>query len=148
MKNKMFWAMMGLILVITIGLAVGFCINKPTMVTEDCVNTKNGICLDLDSQFCGCNIKEHFCPSREKGLCNLAKCLNEKQITLDYSPTCPHCQRELQELQPFENSINKVDCSKEPCSVEAVPSFVDSKGNVLHAGYLPPEALYEVLCKN
>lgn len=109
------------------------------------LNIVNGICTNIDSEFCGCNMTSKFCPSIEKGLCNLAKCF--KNNTLYYLPACPHCQKQLELLFPIENNFNKIDCNsqKELCIVKeivSVPAWeIDEK---FYVGTKAPEELWKL----
>lgn len=140
-KKETLWIACSIVLII--GLVGLFCFIKPITTQESCLYSKDGICLDLNSSFCGCNLTSHSCPSRERGLCNLVQCLNEKKIVLYFSSSCSYCQKELQELYPFQDSIQKVDCQTQQCSgISGVPSWkINNK--IIKQGYAPPDVLFE-----
>lgn len=149
-KDTLFFVLIGILILFMVGYFVynNFIVDKST--GDTCELVVDGICLDLDSQFCGCNISDHTCPSREKGLCNLAQCLNEKNYTLYYSASCPHCKRQLEELYPFQDSIPKIECNSNPeqCyGISGVPVWLDNERKQRFIGYNTPAILYNNMCK-
>jgi len=84
---------------------------------------------------------------------SLQQCINEKQLTIFTSPTCPHCVNMKEKLKEYEN-ITWVDCTvmEEMCDehgIFGVPSYGVVENDTLtvpYAGEVELEQLEDMLC--